>query len=219
MMSIKVYTKYKLPLLVFSIISALTFSPSLSAVQLSAISPYDSGYNHGCDDAGISDSSDYYINQPKKGPAYHTDEFMDGYYAGFDSCSGSSNISLVNPSGGEQVSCYDRGFIDGEDYPFNQVTYDRCGDDYYHGFLQGCMSVEGNDRDICESATDASNSNDGGNSPQHSTSSNSQRDCSLNETIGGGIGMLAGEMVAPGIGGIITAPIGSSMGKNMCENQ
>jgi len=67
----------------------------------------------------------------------------------------SSNVSLVNANGGEQVSCYDRGFIDGEDYPFNQNTYERCGDDYYQGFLEGCMSVEGNDRDICESATDA----------------------------------------------------------------
>ena len=29
---------------------------------------YDSGYNHGCDDAGISDPDDRYINQPEKGP-------------------------------------------------------------------------------------------------------------------------------------------------------
>ncbi len=65
------------------------------------------------------------------------------------------NVSLVNASRGEQVSCYDRGFIDGEDHPFNQKTYDNCGDDYYQGFLQGCMSVEGNDGDICKSATDA----------------------------------------------------------------
>jgi hypothetical protein len=59
----------------------------------SSNSSYDSGYDHGCDDARISDPSDRYINQPEKGPAYHTDEFMDGYYAGFDSCSGSSSVS------------------------------------------------------------------------------------------------------------------------------
>jgi hypothetical protein len=27
-------------------------------------SPYESGYNHGCDDADISDPDDRYINQP-----------------------------------------------------------------------------------------------------------------------------------------------------------
>jgi hypothetical protein len=39
------------------------------------------------DDGGIADPSDRYINQPQKGPAFHTNEFMDGYYAGFDECS------------------------------------------------------------------------------------------------------------------------------------
>jgi hypothetical protein len=61
----------------------------------------------------------------------------------------------VYASSNNQVSCYERGIIDGEDHPFNQWTYETCGDDYYQGFLQGCMSVEGNDRDICEYATDA----------------------------------------------------------------
>jgi hypothetical protein len=51
-------------------------------------SPYNSGYDHGCDDADISDPSDRYINQPEKGPSFHTDEFMDGYHAGYNSCSG-----------------------------------------------------------------------------------------------------------------------------------
>ncbi len=55
----------------------------------------------------------------------------------------------------KEVSCYERGLIDGEDHPFNQSTYGKCGDDYYQGFIEGCMSVEGNDRSICESATDA----------------------------------------------------------------
>jgi hypothetical protein len=66
-----------------------------------------------------------------------------------------SNVSLVGASNDEDVSCYDRGYIDGEDHPFNQRTYDRCSDDYYQGFIQGCMSVEENTRDTCESATDA----------------------------------------------------------------
>ncbi len=64
-------------------------------------------------------------------------------------------VSTVNGSSEDSVSCYDRGVVDGEDHPFNQNTFDRCGDDYYEGFLKGCISVEGNDSDSCESATDA----------------------------------------------------------------
>lgn len=66
----------------------------------------------------------------------------------------SSNLSSVNASSAGEVSCYDRGIIDGEDHPFNQGTFDKCGDDYYKGFISGCLSVEGNSRDSCESATD-----------------------------------------------------------------
>lgn len=54
-----------------------------------------------------------------------------------------------------EVSCYEKGLIDGEDHPFNQLTHDSCGDEYYQGFIEGCMTVEGNDIDVCESATDA----------------------------------------------------------------
>ena len=49
--------------------------------------------DHGCDDAGISDPSDRYINQPGKGPSTHTNEFMDGYYDGFYECSTTTNNS------------------------------------------------------------------------------------------------------------------------------
>lgn len=88
---ITVATKYKLPLTVFFITCTLTFSSLFSSIPTYASSPYDSGYDHGCDDAGISDSSDRYINQPEKGPSYHTDEFMSGYYAGVAACSGNSS--------------------------------------------------------------------------------------------------------------------------------
>ncbi len=52
---------------------------------------FNSGYSHGCSDAKISDSSKRYINQPGKGPGYHTNEFMRGYNDGFESCSGENN--------------------------------------------------------------------------------------------------------------------------------
>jgi hypothetical protein len=63
--------------------------------------------------------------------------------------------TAVYAGSNNEVSCYERGLIDGEDHPFSQSTYGKCGDDYYQGFIEGCMSVEGNDRSICESATDA----------------------------------------------------------------
>ncbi len=64
-------------------------------------------------------------------------------------------LTTVNASSDDSTSCYERGIIDGEDHPFNQRTYDNCRDQYYQGFIEGCMSVDGNSRDLCESATDA----------------------------------------------------------------
>ena len=55
-------------------------------VNASSKSPYDSGYDHGCDDADISDPDDRYINQPDRGPSRHTNEFMGGYNDGFQAC-------------------------------------------------------------------------------------------------------------------------------------
>jgi hypothetical protein len=50
------------------------------------LSPYESGYVHGCEDSRTTDFSDRYINQPGKGPSYHTNEFMRGYDAGYNEC-------------------------------------------------------------------------------------------------------------------------------------
>lgn len=58
----------------------------LLQVYASENSAYQSGYDHGCDDAGISDPDDRYINEPEKGPALRTQEFMSGYDDGFESC-------------------------------------------------------------------------------------------------------------------------------------
>ena len=88
---ITVASRYKAPITAAFIICSLTILPSLYSTQVFAASPYDSGYDHGCDDAGISDPSERYINQDEKGPAYHTSEFMDGYYAGVEACSASSD--------------------------------------------------------------------------------------------------------------------------------
>jgi len=86
----KVATTHKVPLLISFIIFALAFFPLPSITHVNAATPYESGYDHGCDDAKISDYSGRYINQPGKGPSSHSSEFMQGYYDGKGDCFESS---------------------------------------------------------------------------------------------------------------------------------
>jgi hypothetical protein len=70
---------------------------------------------------------------------------------------GSVSNNLANAGGdkrGGDGNCYKKGVSDGKDHPFNSRTFDKCGHDYYKGFIKGCTSVEGNTKDVCESATD-----------------------------------------------------------------
>jgi Bacterial Ig domain len=60
-----------------------------------AISGYDSGYNHGCNDAKVADSSQRYINQSGKGPNFHSNAFMQGYESGLSSCSVDQSNGLL----------------------------------------------------------------------------------------------------------------------------
>jgi hypothetical protein len=62
-------------------------------------SAFDSGYKHGCNDATIANENKRYINQPGKGPAYHTSEFMNGYLDGFADCIKPENQSPVADAG------------------------------------------------------------------------------------------------------------------------
>jgi hypothetical protein len=73
-----------LAMLCFSIISS-------SSSGNAARDVYKSGYKHGCDDAGISNPADRYVNQPEAGPSLNSDEFMHGYNDGFGACSGSND--------------------------------------------------------------------------------------------------------------------------------
>jgi hypothetical protein len=77
-----------LTLTVVAILGATMISCQSIFVVYASSSPYNSGYDHGCDDAGIPDPGDRYINQPEKGPTFHTGEFMSGYDDGFSACSG-----------------------------------------------------------------------------------------------------------------------------------
>ncbi len=78
-----------LPVLVTTVIfSSILASGSPSVASSDA---YDSGRDHGCDDADISDPADRYINQPGKGPSFHTNAFIDGYNTGFNACSSNND--------------------------------------------------------------------------------------------------------------------------------
>jgi len=79
-------------LMIVAVSSTVVSQQLVGIVQVyaSESSPYESGRDHGCDDAGRSES-DKYINQPEKGPSFHTQEFMNGYYAGLNDCSGGGN--------------------------------------------------------------------------------------------------------------------------------
>jgi hypothetical protein len=84
-------------ILIICVIAALVptamSSVSVSTAYASEKSPNESGHDHGCDDADISDPDDRYINQPEKGPSHHTSEFMEGYHDGFNDCeSGSGGV-------------------------------------------------------------------------------------------------------------------------------
>ena len=64
-------------------------------------------------------------------------------------------------NGSSEGGCYNVGYDDGRNGSFSEDAFqDNCGpldgdNRYYQGFIDGCMSVEGNTRDVCESVTDA----------------------------------------------------------------
>jgi hypothetical protein len=68
-----------------------------------------------------------------------------------------SQVAVLNLTAIENIqneTCLAAGFTDGQDNPFNQVMLDRCGDTYYQGFLEGCMSAN-NSKAICDQAADS----------------------------------------------------------------
>jgi hypothetical protein len=60
----------------------------IGAQSAFAISVFQSGYKHGCDDVNkLPDSR--YINTIGQEASHHTSEFMNGYHQGFTACGGS----------------------------------------------------------------------------------------------------------------------------------
>src|SRR5919198_6562012 len=68
--------------------------------------PFQAGYDHGCSDAKLPFSARY-INQPGKGPSFHTQEFMAGYNAGFKACTGSGSSKGTPFQAGYDHGCSD----------------------------------------------------------------------------------------------------------------
>jgi hypothetical protein len=73
-----------------------------------------------------------------------------GSSAGNVNAKKSSDDATSNPD-----RCFQAGKDDGRDSQFSQSEFDTCGSSYEHGFMKGCLSVDGNTRDVCNSAEDA----------------------------------------------------------------
>jgi hypothetical protein len=88
----------------FLVLYTFLFSSLIGGVYTStnaSSDAYNSGYNHGCDDAEIFDVSKRYINQPEKGPSFHTETFMQGYYDGYDACTTTTSDGNIRLPGVE----------------------------------------------------------------------------------------------------------------------
>ncbi|MGC1134807.1 MAG: hypothetical protein WA941_18410 [Nitrososphaeraceae archaeon] len=62
---------------------------------------------------------------------------------------GLSTTSLATE---EEDDCFNTGYRDGRDHPFDHEKNEECkgaASSYYHGFINGCMSVEGNLQSLC----------------------------------------------------------------------
>jgi hypothetical protein len=71
-------------------------------------------------------------------------------------------LTYAQDSSDSYSAGYNRGYEDGQKYPINEQIRDgESGHDeeyrsgYLDGFFDGCLSVEWNDEDICNSAMDA----------------------------------------------------------------
>ena len=104
--------------------------------SVTAISPYDSGYNHGYDDAKAGGHP--YLDIPGNGQEFHTPEFMQQYNDGYNDCSPPrSNHQFINPCGGGSTQEYCRGYHDGAVQVDNEDEARGAGSPIGLGF-HGC---------------------------------------------------------------------------------
>jgi hypothetical protein len=121
--------------------------------------PYQAGYDHGCNDAKLT-LPNRYISQPGKGPNFHTQEFMSGYNAGLRVCSNKpspigSSSSILFKQG------YAKGTMDAKSLSHSQASTMRPEDvdcdsdinpkasnvDYCSGYQHGFANTMNNNND------------------------------------------------------------------------
>lgn len=100
----------KIPIMIAMAVLVLSIGANFALGDRSVIDAYNSGYKHGCSDAQIEDSHDRYIAQDGKGPRFHTDEFMNGYWTGREAC--------VDHNGDHE----DEGYYYTPDYGYQTVS-------------------------------------------------------------------------------------------------
>src|SRR5215211_5482130 len=171
------YVRISVAILFLTFLIANAIAALVPYVDAPSKSPYKSGYDHGCDDADISDPDDRYINQPEKGPSFHTNEFMDGYNDGYDACSSGGDFdgseSSDEPDGSGRINCDanpDDAFCNSEKgrdgLPFCDIVrnagscYDRNDNPEEY-----CEKYREDDKDFCRiiEGTDDNSSYDSGN--------------------------------------------------------
>ena len=89
----------------------------------------------------------------------HAETYRSGFNEGYHVRSATLVASLDATLGMPQIvhadSCYADGYETGRNGPFSQDKFTQCGDAYLQGFKAGCLSVVGNDQEVCNLAEDA----------------------------------------------------------------
>jgi hypothetical protein len=106
-------------------------------------SPYKLGHDYGCDDARITDLSNRYVHEPQKNPSFHTDQFLQGYYAGFSSCSVSINSGDSTAGDGSTFADgQSAGITQGQSDALNgRPLDDSCSPDRNDDYCRGYRSA------------------------------------------------------------------------------
>src|ERR687883_2069371 len=99
---------------VLIIVAATSSLGTMQGTMANKGTPFQAGYDHGYNDAKVMFSARY-INQPGKGPSFHTQEFMGGYNGGFSACSGkpspvASSVSSSSSGNSTSSAMYKQGY-------------------------------------------------------------------------------------------------------------
>jgi hypothetical protein len=67
------------------VVAAASSLGTIQSAMAKKGTPFQASFDHGCNDTKVTFDARY-INQPGKGPSFHTQEFMSGYNRGFNMC-------------------------------------------------------------------------------------------------------------------------------------